>query len=96
VPRGGYAIGRTSQVCFVGEGVPYHLANFFQPSMSPLSWANYPEAAHRGNSTILYLDGHVGTVSRANIVAYSDTTQWNNAANYGSEGWVFWQGNLRK
>jgi len=90
------AIGRTSEVAFVGEGVPYHLANFFQPSISPMSWANYPEAAHRGSSSILYLDGHNGTVSRTEITALSDPTQWNSVANYGSEGWVFWQGRLSK
>jgi prepilin-type N-terminal cleavage/methylation domain-containing protein len=90
------AIGRSSEVAFVGEGVPYHLANFFQPSIAPTSWANYPEAAHRGNSSILYLDGHNGTVTRADIVAFSDPTQWNSTANYGSPGWVFWQGRLKK
>lgn len=90
------AIGRTSQVCFVGEGVPSYFSNLFQPSLSPNSAGNYPEAAHRGSSTILYLDGHVGMVSKENVIAYSNTNQWNNVANYGSDGWVFWQGSMRK
>lgn len=78
-------IGLTSAVYLASDG--YWTINNWNTKTSPGS--NAPDAPHRGNISILYLDGHVGQITAAWWTA--------NAAGYttvGSPARDFWLGKL--
>ena len=80
-------IGRTASVYLASDG--HWTINNWNSTASPTDPSNYPDAPHRGNISILYLDGHVGQIS---------SSWWStHAANWnvvGSTEREFWLGNL--
>ena len=82
-------IGHSCDVALVSEG--QWNANAFSAGVSPYSVDLYPESPHNGRSSILYLDGHSGNLTKEVITAHC--LEWNSDAS--KAGWIFWKGNLQ-
>jgi prepilin-type N-terminal cleavage/methylation domain-containing protein/prepilin-type processing-associated H-X9-DG protein len=80
-------IGRTTEVYLASDG--HWTINNWNSSASPTAVTNAPEAPHRGNIGILYLDGHVGQISAA--WWFANAANWNVVD---SAARAFWLGNL--
>ncbi len=81
-------IGKSTEVLMFADGV-YNPVPLYNAGVSAAPAGFLPETVHRGRATLVYLDGHAGTVTQAFLL--STNGDWNTP---GAPGKDFWQGNL--